>query len=109
MQSLNKVSEEIASKIKQKNPSFDILLAFTIGKIILDIIICFMKLQQTKESAYSRYQKMGPIEKVIIRAYVAKYFPRGSNEHEEVSKILIEEKFDKEIFESVYKEVLENK
>lgn len=109
MQLVNKVSEDISNKIRKDNPSFDILLAFTIAKVICDIIICLIKINETSNTAYSRYKKMGPIDRVIIRSYVAKYFPRGSDEHREVSKLLIEEEFGKETFESVYKEVLENK
>lgn len=109
MHSLNKVSESISNKIRKDNPSFDILLAFTIAKVICDIIICLIKMNEASDSAYSRYKKMGPIDRVIIKACVAKHFPRGSEEHREVSKLLIEEEFSKDTFESVYKEVLENK
>lgn len=105
MLTLNKTSEEIANKLKSKDPSFDIILAITIAKLIYDIIVCFIKRNEDKEKSYGRYKKMGPVERIIIRSYIAKYFPRHSKHYEEVCKILIEEKFDKEIFEKVYDEV----
>ena len=109
MQLVNKISEDMSNKIRKNNPSFDILLAATIVKVICDIIVCFIRIQNSTGKAYSRYEKMGPVERVIIKSYVAKHFPKGSEEYKEVSKLLIEEKFSKETIESVYKEVLENK
>lgn len=106
---LKNVSEKLAEKINKENPSFDIILAITIAEIIYEIIICLIEKNKDKDIAYNRYKRMGLIERVLIKSYVSKYFPRGSVEHREVSKILIEEEFSKDTFLDVYKDILENK
>lgn len=109
MHTLNKISEDIANSINKKNssnPTFDIILAITIAKLIYDIIMCFINRNKDKESAYEDYVNAGPIERLVLRTYLNKYFKNHEDQRSELRKFLLEEKFDKDTFFKVYDEIL---
>ena len=54
MEKLNNLSSKLANK-NSLNPTFDIILAITIAKIIYDIVKCWLNSKASKEEMYKMF------------------------------------------------------
>lgn len=107
MENLDNIAEEIAGEYNSnREPGFDIILAFTIGKIIFDVIVMVMKCySKDAQQSYFKFQNLTLLDKVMINRIIKKHCAK--EEVTKIRKLLLSKKIEMDRFSLIFNEILE--